>query len=112
MKEILEKKVADLSVVESLIYMELIHIALKPTITLDEFCSFIGKDKRIVYSLIKSGVIPQELIVVENDDFGPKKSPLFHKQKVFEWISNDYNKLKFKSSDALDSEIRKFIKKL
>ena len=53
MENILDRKVTDLTVFESMKYAYLVSISSKITMNLTDFCEATGQDRRKVYALVK-----------------------------------------------------------
>lgn len=91
MQEFLNKKIADLSVLEALKYAYFVSICSRLTITLEEFCKTIGKDKRKVYQLLRKRAYPDTMIHGGYESMTQRKSPLFITKEVLKFIENKQN---------------------
>ena len=83
-----------------------------PTLTLTEFCEITQKNKRKVYAELNEKIFPEKLIVDGYDYKKKRKMPLFHSKEVLQWIQPEKENQPFKSSTAIDGEIKEFINKL
>lgn len=91
MQEIIHKKVSDLSVLEALKYAYFVSVSTRLTITLEEFCKTIGKDKRKVYQLLRKRHYPATIIYGGYESMVQRKSPLFITKEVLKFIENEQN---------------------
>lgn len=86
MRELLNKRMADLTVIEVMEFSYLNMLASKPTIPLNDFCKVIGKDKSRVYKLIKNKLIPEEILVGGFENRTRHTPLLFHTEEVIKWL--------------------------
>lgn len=86
MNELLNKRMADMTLRDVMEASHLVEIAKSLTLTLDEFCRVVGKPRRRIYSLIDNKLLPEELIVGGYENRKQKTKILFHTNKVIEWL--------------------------
>lgn len=86
MHDFLDKKITELTVLESVKYAYLISISTQITLTLDEFCKISGTNKRRVYQLLKIKYYPEKIIKGGYDSLKQRKSPIFITDEVLNWI--------------------------
>lgn len=86
MNELLHKRTADMTVIQVMEATNLIHLSKKITIDLEEFCEVVGKDKSMVYRMLKNKIYPENLIVGGYGNRKQKSKILFHTDKVIEWL--------------------------
>ncbi|MDO4764284.1 MAG: hypothetical protein Q4A00_07900 [Flavobacteriaceae bacterium] len=86
MQEFLDKKISDLSVIETLKYAYLVSVCSRITMDLEEFCKTTGKDKRKVYKLLKSRAYPEKIIMGGYESLKQRKSPIFITEEVLNFI--------------------------
>lgn len=86
MNELLHKRTADMTVIQVMEASHLITLANKITIDLEEFCKVVGKDKSMVYRMLKNKIYPSGLLVGGYENRKQKTKLLFHTDKVIEWL--------------------------
>lgn len=86
MNELLNKRMADMTLRDVMEASHLVELAKSISITLDEFCRIIGKPRRRVYSLIDNKLLPEELIIGGYESRKQKTKLMFHTQQVLEWL--------------------------
>jgi len=86
MNELLHKRTADMTVIQVMEAVSLIALSKKITIDLEEFCEVVGKDKSMVYRMLKNKIYPDSLIVGGYDGRKQKSKILFHTDRVIEWL--------------------------
>lgn len=86
MNELLHKRTADMTVIQVMEAVSLIALSKKITIDLDEFCEVVGKDKSMVYRMLKNKLYPAELLVGGYENRKQKTKLLFHTDRVIEWL--------------------------
>lgn len=86
MHDFLNKKITELTVLESVKYAYLVSISSQISLTLDEFCKLTGCDKRKVYQLLKIKYYPEKLIKGGYQSLTQRKSPIFITEEVLNWI--------------------------
>ena len=112
MDKFLTKKAGDFTVADLFNFAELYWVFKYPTLTLTEFCEITQKNKRKVYAELEAKVFPDKMIVDGYDYKKKRKAPLFHSKEVLQWIQPEKENQPFKSSAAIDGEIKEFINKL
>ena len=85
MEDILDRKVTDLTVFESMKYAYLVSISSKITMSLADFCEATGQDRK-VYSLLKSRYYPEKLLSGGYASLKQRKSPIFITEEVLKWL--------------------------
>lgn len=86
MNELLHKRMADMTVIQVMESVNLITLSKKITIDLEEFCEVVGKDKSMVYRMIKNKLYPSSLLVGGYESRKQKTKLLFHTDRVLEWL--------------------------
>lgn len=86
MNELLNKRMADLTVLEVIEFAEVYAACKYPTMTMDEFCKVVNKSKRRVYNLLDNKLLPEELIVGGYESRKQRKSPIFHRNEVIAYL--------------------------
>ena len=86
MEDILDRKVTDLTVFESMKYAYLVSMSSKITMNLADFCEATGQDRRKVYALLKSRYYPEKLLSGGYASLKQRKSPIFITEEVLKWL--------------------------
>lgn len=86
MNELLNKRMADMTLRDVMEASHLVEVSKSITLTLDEFCRITAKPRRRVYSLIDNKILPEELICGGYENRKQKTKLLFHTHKVIEWL--------------------------
>lgn len=85
-EEIGRKRTADMTLNELLVAFNRIAMVQKITLNLDEFCEVTGKNRKTVYSLLRTQFYPDDLIIGGYEGRRNKRKLLFDTQKVLEWM--------------------------
>ena len=88
MNEILNRRCADMTVIEMFEFAELLNVVKHPTMTLEDFCKIVQKSKRRVYELLKNRIYPEDLIIGGYESMKQRKSPIFDTRQVIEYVKN------------------------
>lgn len=88
MDELLRKRTADLLVIDMMETAYRIERVKKITLTFDEFCRVIGKDRSAIHKLLKNKLLPESIILGGYENRKQKTKVLFDTEKVLEWLRN------------------------
>lgn len=91
MDELLIKRSADLLVIDMLETAYRIERVKKITLTLEEFCRVIGRDRSAIHKLLKNKLLPETLVIGGYENRKQKTKVLFDTEKVLEWLRNQKN---------------------
>lgn len=86
MNELLNKRMADMTLRDVMEASHLVEVSKSITLTLDQFCEIVGKPRRRVYSLIDNKLLPEELICGGYENRKQKTKLLFHTERVIQWL--------------------------
>ncbi|KPE51260.1 hypothetical protein [Chryseobacterium indologenes] len=88
MDELLRKRTADLLVIDMMEAAYRIERVKKITLTFEEFCRVIGKDRSSIHKLLKNKLLPEGIILGGYENRKQKTKVLFDTEKVLEWLRN------------------------
>lgn len=88
MDELLRKRTADLLVIDMMETAYRIERVKKITLTFEEFCRVIGKDRSSIHKLLKNKHLPENIILGGYENRKQKTKVLFDTEKVLEWLRN------------------------
>jgi len=88
MNELLNRRMADMTLREVMEASQLVEMAKSATIDVEQFCKMSGKTKRRVYQLINNKLIPEELIIGGYESRKQKTKLMFDTEKVLKWLKS------------------------
>ena len=86
MNEILNKRMADMTLIEVMEATNLVEISKNPTLDIDDLSKILKKPRRRIYALVDNEILPSELIVGGKENRKQKNKLIFHTDKVLEWL--------------------------
>lgn len=86
MNELLNKRMADMTLIEVMEATNLVEISKNPTLDIDDLSKILKKPRRRIYALVDNEIFPSELIVGGKENRKQKNKLLFHTDKVLEWL--------------------------
>ncbi|MFP3835346.1 hypothetical protein [Chryseobacterium sp. SIMBA_028] len=88
MDDLLRKRTADLLVIDMMETAYRIERVKKITLTFEEFCRVIGKDRSSIHKLLKNKLLPESIILGGYENRKQKTKVLFDTERVLEWLRN------------------------
>lgn len=88
MDELLKKRSADLLVLDMLETAFRIERVKSITLSFNDFCRVIGKDRSSVHKLLKNKLLPENIVLGGYENRKQKTKVLFDTEKVLEWLRN------------------------
>lgn len=86
MQEILNKRMADLTVLEVMEFTFLNQLMTCPTMTITDYCKVTGKTRRRVNKLLSNRLIPEELIIGGYENRRQNTAVMFDTEKVLKHL--------------------------
>lgn len=86
MDELLIKRSADLLVIDMLEAAYRIERVKKITLSFEEFCRVVGKDRSAIHKLLKNKLLPENVVIGGYENRKQKTKVLFDTEKVLEWL--------------------------